>query len=139
MRCRRRTRGGPSLAQLGQGQVSGELPATEPHWPALAVHVAGPGHRVAGHLARHALAEPFTDKEPGRLQPSEELLLAARACRRRVDRTPQHGAGGLLPAAPAGVLLLCPGRAAARRPLRQWATGCKMAFAMTISPSTSRI
>jgi hypothetical protein len=75
------------------------------------------GHRVAGHLARLALAEPLTDEDFGRLQPGEELLLAARTRGRRVDRTPQRGAGRLLPTTPTGMLVLRPGWAAARRPV----------------------
>src|SRR5450755_196315 len=121
--CRSRCDGGPRLSAARRnagavpvpgpwptiacgawaGQVGGELPATEPYRRTLAVHVACPGHGVAGHLAGVALAEPLTDEEPGRFQPGEELMLAARTRRRRVDRTPQHGPGKLLPAAPLGV------------------------------------
>jgi hypothetical protein len=64
------------LTELGQREVRCELPAAEPHRRVLAVHVADLGHRVAGHLARVALAEPLADEKPGRLQPSEELRAA---------------------------------------------------------------
>ena len=107
----------PALTELGQREVSGELPAAEPNRRALAAYVAGFGHCVTGHLAPVALAEPLTDQEPGRLQLGEELLLAARTRCRRVDRTPQHGAGGLLPTTSTGMLVLCPGWAAARGPV----------------------
>src|SRR6266571_3474772 len=56
-------------------------------------------------------------QDPSCLQPGEELRLAIRACGRCVDRAPEHGAGGLLPAAAPGVLVLRPGRPAGCRPV----------------------
>src|SRR5262249_12738388 len=110
VRRRRSARREPPLAALGPSQLRSELPATDPHGRARAVTVAGVAPRVAGHLAGVALTDPLADEEPGRLQPSEELLLAARARGRRVGHAPEHGAGGLLPAAPPSVLILRSGR-----------------------------
>ncbi|MDQ2874248.1 MAG: hypothetical protein M3Y33_05320 [Actinomycetota bacterium] len=65
--------GFPALPEPGQREVSGELAATKPHWPACAVDVVGQGDREAGDLSSVARAEPLPDQHSALFQPAEEL------------------------------------------------------------------
>ena len=105
---------GPAAAELGPAQVRGELPAAEPHRPAVPAGVAGQRDRVPGDLARVPGAEPLADQHPGRLQAGEELLIAAGAGRRGGDLAAQRDARRLVQAAAGGLLGLGAGRAAGR-------------------------
>ena len=88
--------GVPAAAELGQGQVRGELPAAEPHRATLPGGVASQRDGVPGDLAGVAGAEPLADQHAGPVQAGEELLLAGRPGGRGADRPPECDPGGLL-------------------------------------------
>lgn len=108
----------PAAAELGQGQVGGEFPATEPHRAAGAATVTGQGDHVPGDLPGVTGAEPLADQHPGLAETGEELLLAARASGGNADRPPQGDPGRLLPLVAAGLLAFSAGGTAGCSPVR---------------------
>jgi hypothetical protein len=100
--CRSGAGGFPAGAQLGQRQVRGELAAAEAHRLPRAVGPAVQRHRVAGHLARVALAQPRPHAHPVAGQRGSELGEPAAARGRGLDPLPQHVPGQLAAAGPLG-------------------------------------
>ena len=103
--------GCPALAELGQRQVGGQLPAAVPDRLARSRRVLGQGDGVPGDLARVAGAVAHADLHAGPLQAGEEVLLAGRGRGCGADLALEGDAGRLLPAAAPGLLGLRPGRA----------------------------
>ncbi len=111
---------GPALVELGQGEVGGQFAAAVPHRFAAAGRVAGERDGIPGDLIGIAGAEPHADLHPGLVQPGEELHLAGGHGRRCADFACEGDAGGLVPAAAAGLLGLGAGGAGGRGAV----TGC---------------
>ena len=108
----------PACAQLGQAQVGGELPATEPDRSPGTCRVGRERDGVAGDLARTTAAGADPHQDTGVPEPGEELLLAGRSGRRGADGTAERDPGRFGSAVAAGLLLLRAGGAASRSPVR---------------------
>ena len=118
-RCGERAGAGarPALAELGPGQIGGELAAAVPHRAAVFGRVAGQGDRVAGDLAGVLRAVPRADQHPGAAEKREELLLAARPGSGGGDMAAQRDPRGFIQATAGGFAGLGPGGAPGRGPV----------------------